>query len=129
MKKWVESHTPDEIRIANNARRLLRRKQPNASRKYPLIADDRQPKMPTSAMLYFMRAKRASGDMKGMKLSEATTLLSQEWKQLPASERKVCKYPLNASAKELTNPSHSRMLQPHLSNDTLRKSRRYITET
>jgi len=88
LKKWVESHTPDQIRVANNARKQLKRKL--TARKYPLIPDDRAPKHPTNAMIYYMKEKHASGDLKGLKISETANLLSQEWKNLSASERKVC---------------------------------------
>jgi hypothetical protein len=87
LKKWVESHTPDQIRVANNARKQLKRKL--TARKYPLIPDDRAPKHPTNAMIYYMKEKHASGDLKGLKISETASLLSQEWKNLSASERKV----------------------------------------
>jgi hypothetical protein len=46
--------------------------------------------MPTNAMLYYMKEKHASGDLKGLKISESANLLTQEWKNLSASERKVC---------------------------------------
>jgi hypothetical protein len=76
-----------------------------------------------------MKEKRASGDLKGMKITDSTNLLAQEWKQLSASDRKVCGKSFNNNTKELTNPSDSRILQSRPSNDMLRNSRRYLIET
>ncbi|KAE8453708.1 hypothetical protein EG329_009219 [Mollisiaceae sp. DMI_Dod_QoI] len=86
-KQWVESHTPDQIREANNARRLLKKKL--KSNGYPPIQDSRLPKRATSARFLFIQDRYASGDLKSIGFTEAAHLLAKEWDALPASERKV----------------------------------------
>ncbi len=92
---WIRSHTPDEIRIANNARRALRRKMGGTlkSRKYPAytakLLDDRQAKAPLTPYVIFTKARWASGDFKGIKASDVAKLVAKEWKALSASEKKV----------------------------------------
>lgn len=88
MKKWIESHTPDEIRIANNARTMLKRKL-NKPASYTLISDPRIPKKPANSYLHYVQEKLASGDFKGIKLSEAIVLISNEWKALSPSQKTV----------------------------------------
>lgn len=95
-KEWVESHTPQEIVDANNARKLLRRRL-NSPRKYHLIRDERIPKRPTSALLLFTKAKHASGDLKGVGDFKTTSaLVVEDWKSLSEAERKVCHAPFHS---------------------------------
>lgn len=92
-KKWVQSHTPDQIRIANNARNLLRRKLAGKfkSRQTPphtqTITDERQPKRSASAWTHFFAERQASPDFKGISIRERGQLVSGEWKALSASEK------------------------------------------
>ncbi|RDL41967.1 uncharacterized protein BP5553_01946 [Venustampulla echinocandica] len=87
LKKWVETHTPEEIRIANNARTLLKRKLEKPNR-FTLISDPRMPKRPINPYLLYVRDKMTSGDFKGIKTSEAVTLISNEWRALSPSQKK-----------------------------------------
>jgi hypothetical protein len=86
-KQWVESHTPEQIRVANNARLQLKLKDPIHT--WRQIHDDRIPKRPSSPMLFFMKERHASGDFKGIGLAENSRLMSREWAALSPSERKV----------------------------------------
>ncbi|CZR61082.1 uncharacterized protein PAC_10978 [Phialocephala subalpina] len=87
-KQWVESHTPDQIRIANNARLALKKKL-NKTSGYPAIKDSRLPKRITNARALFTKDRYASGDFKGISLSDASKLLSSDWNSLSPSERKA----------------------------------------
>ncbi|KAH8808267.1 hypothetical protein F5884DRAFT_362506 [Xylogone sp. PMI_703] len=85
-KKWVASHTPDQIRLANNARKLLTK---TTGKKYPSIADERAPKRPLNAYFLFAADRWASGDLKGISIPQSGSMIHEEWTKLPASEKKV----------------------------------------
>ena len=91
-KTWVQSHSPVEIKKANNARRLLTKKAKAAGKKkiYRTIQDDRTVHHPLSSYTYFFKARNDSGDLNGMSVGERAKLVSQEWKTLAATEKKVC---------------------------------------
>ncbi|KAK4506682.1 hypothetical protein PRZ48_000415 [Zasmidium cellare] len=94
-KKWVESHSADEIQQANSARGTLRRKlekdRPrNAQSKWLPIHDERAVKRPVPPYTQFTMNRNASGDFKGIALAERSKLISQEWKAL--SEQEKSKY-------------------------------------
>lgn len=98
-KAWVESHTPDQIRHANNARarlqkRLLQRKALVGSRRVLMkpdqtqqIEDERRVKRPKSAWTYFFSERLQSSDFKGIAVKEKTRLVADEWKALSADEK------------------------------------------
>ncbi|PVH87230.1 hypothetical protein DL98DRAFT_510091 [Cadophora sp. DSE1049] len=91
-KKWVESYTPDQIRIANNARRALRllvTKGAKNIKHYRPIKDERQPKRASTPMAVFLKDRWDSGDFKGIKLPDAGRLISKEWEALSASDRQA----------------------------------------
>ncbi|KAF1840981.1 uncharacterized protein K460DRAFT_347492 [Cucurbitaria berberidis CBS 394.84] len=104
LRAWIHSYTPEEIRIANNARAALRRKLAGTptKRKYPAhtskLHDDRHVKKPASAYLLFNLDRYASGDLKGIKTTDAAKLVGNEWKALSAGEKK--KYEDEAKAKK-----------------------------
>ncbi|KAI1489732.1 hypothetical protein F5X96DRAFT_670398 [Biscogniauxia mediterranea] len=89
-KAWVNNHTVDEIRLANNARRLLKTKftyPPKAPLK--IIHDERQPKRPTTAYILFAKSKWGSGTVDSSKgMPEVSRALGQEWKSLSEEARK-----------------------------------------
>ncbi|KAL1604566.1 hypothetical protein SLS59_003761 [Nothophoma quercina] len=91
---WVKTYTPDEIRIANNARRALKRKlkdtrKSNAQPKHTaIIVDDRQVLGRKSAWTFFFSERQQSSDMKGISVPEKAKLISSEWKELSADEKK-----------------------------------------
>jgi hypothetical protein len=90
-KAWIESHTPDQIRIANNARRALRKKLA-ATRKFTPphlqpIRDERIPKQPANPRFLFLKDRVGSGDFKGIHMIEAAKLIAEEYKALSAAEK------------------------------------------
>lgn len=94
-KKWVESYTPDQIRLANIARKALQRKVPSPTGKKSSrrgvvqIHDDRQVKRPQSAYFKFTLDRKASGDFKGIALGDVAKQVTKEWNELSAGEKKV----------------------------------------
>jgi hypothetical protein len=96
---WVNSHTPEQIRLANNARSLLKRRAAAAApgtkrgiRSLNKIRDERQVKRGQSGYLTFALERRESGDYKNIKLSESSKLISEEWKALSAGQKKVSNF-------------------------------------
>lgn len=88
-KKWIDSHTPEEIRLANNARNLLKKKAKiNGSAKFALLEDPRIPKRTATPYALFSAERWKSGDFKGIKIPDAAQLISKEWKELSPSQRK-----------------------------------------
>lgn len=80
-KTWVESHSPAEIDQANKARRRLKREF-NVNPSPLKLHDDRLPKRPASnAYSYFVKARHGGAGLLSKELGE-------EWKSLPAAERK-----------------------------------------
>ncbi|KAH9827155.1 high mobility group [Teratosphaeria destructans] len=91
-KKWVESHTPDEIAEANRARKALRRKteaQRKKGHKSPWteIEDDRTVKAPISAFTAFTVNRHKSPDFNNISFVDRSKLVAQEWKALSQEEK------------------------------------------
>lgn len=99
---WIQTYTPDQIRIANLARARLRKLLPKLKSKrshahtHP-IRDSRLVKQPPAAFSRFTSERHSSGDLKGIGLAEASKLISNEWKALSASEKKVRSIALDVS--------------------------------
>lgn len=87
-KQWVETHTPDQIKEANNARKSLRRKL-KKSFSYHRIIDSRIPKQPRNAFTQHSMERHLSGDFKGIPVTEAAKLIGKEWQDLPAAGKQV----------------------------------------
>ncbi|KIN01965.1 hypothetical protein OIDMADRAFT_196730 [Oidiodendron maius Zn] len=87
LRDWIKSYTPEQIRLANNARGLLK-KLTGKSYGHQL-QDDRIPKRLRSEMALFAQDRWASGDLKGVKLTDAAKLLRGEFLELPEGERKA----------------------------------------
>ncbi|RYP70195.1 hypothetical protein DL769_005074 [Monosporascus sp. CRB-8-3] len=88
-KAWVESLTPDQVRAANRARGLLKRKYniPKGQAKH--ITDERLPKRPLTAYSLFTRARWSTGDFSsGGGVRTTSAAIGQEWKKLPEAEKK-----------------------------------------
>lgn len=106
--QWVKSYTPDEIRIANNSRRALMKldskQRGSRSRKIPQIHDDRQVRRPRTSYLAFFQERYATGDFKGLKITEAAKLGGREWRALSATEQQASStYATTAAAPLLTD--------------------------
>ncbi|SMR44613.1 unnamed protein product [Zymoseptoria tritici ST99CH_3D1] len=90
-KRWVESHSAEEIRLANNARQQLDKKYRTDKGKqsaWPLIKDERAVTRPVSAYLHFSNNRQASGDFRNIPVTERVALIAKEWKELSESEKK-----------------------------------------
>ncbi|KAF1911909.1 hypothetical protein BDU57DRAFT_524011 [Ampelomyces quisqualis] len=92
-KAWIESHTPEQIRLANNARTQLRFKLSGLGKTgYSVhtarLVDERQPKRPANAYAIFVSERFATGDFKGIEIGPAGKIIGEEWKALSASEKK-----------------------------------------
>ncbi|KAJ4367499.1 hypothetical protein N0V83_007082 [Neocucurbitaria cava] len=93
-KAWITSHTPEQIRVANRARLLLRKKLVGTAKgkKGPAhtakLHDDRHVKQAGNAYVKFFTERHASGDLKGISATDAAKLIGNEWKALSAGEKK-----------------------------------------
>ncbi|KAK3700953.1 hypothetical protein LTR37_015659 [Vermiconidia calcicola] len=93
-KRWVESHTVEQIHVANLARAQLRRKlgdKAKGTTRYPHISDQRAVKRPASAFIQFSVNRQASGDFKNIAVTERVKLIAQEWKALNEGEKEKYK--------------------------------------
>jgi len=86
LEAWVLSHTPQQIYNSNRASNVLQRLGKAKGRK---IVDPRLPKKPLAPHSYFIKERFASGDMKGISVTEAAKVLNQEYKNLSPAERKT----------------------------------------
>lgn len=86
--KWILSHTPDEILIANNARKILKRLV-KKQKAYAPLHDDRLVRRPLASFMRFHAERINSGDYKHMGFKERAPLIGKEWRELGASEKKV----------------------------------------
>ncbi|KAA8566858.1 hypothetical protein EYC84_009957 [Monilinia fructicola] len=86
-KKWVESHTPEEIRLANLARLRIRRLTNKVSSPR-IIKDDRAPKNRTLPLAIFVQERFRSGEFAGLKVTESVKRISDEYKELTPAQRK-----------------------------------------
>jgi hypothetical protein len=88
---WIKTYTPDQIRIANNARAQLRKLLADTYKTKPAhtdkLLDDRAVKRPTSIFATFVKERHASGDFKNINLQDAMKLIANEWKALSAGEK------------------------------------------
>ncbi|KAL6708450.1 hypothetical protein ACN47E_002713 [Coniothyrium glycines] len=95
-KAWIESHTPEQIADANNARIALRKRHrasgTTLKSRYPAntekLIDERQAKAAATPFVLFTQERWATGDLKSIKLTEAAKLIASEWKALDAAEKK-----------------------------------------
>ena len=96
MKRWVESHSPAQIKEANRARTLLSKKLNGDAKtnkrnaRYKAIPDERLPKGPISSYMLFSMNRQASGDFRSIAIAERGKLIGKEWAALTADEKKVC---------------------------------------
>jgi hypothetical protein len=90
LKTWIESHTVDQIRLANNARLLLNRKI--GKTKHYHLKDDRAPKRPVTSYSRFVRDRWATGDFKGITLADSSQIINRDWSALSDVARKVSSY-------------------------------------
>ncbi|RYO83026.1 hypothetical protein DL766_005522 [Monosporascus sp. MC13-8B] len=88
-KAWVESLTPDQVKAANSARSLLKRKYNIPVGQAKHIKDERLPKRPLTAYSLFTRARWSTGEFAGGGgIRNMGAAIAQEWKKLPETEKK-----------------------------------------
>ncbi|KAI6249888.1 hypothetical protein HI914_01830 [Erysiphe necator] len=87
LKEWLSQYTPEQIRIANNARKQIT-KMGELKRYWKKIPDERLPKHPTSRFLCFVQERFNSGDFKGVDILEASKQLATEYFALSPTEHK-----------------------------------------
>lgn len=83
---WLETLTPEQVRISNAARYNLTLKKVNTRRP---IVDSRLPKRPVLAFSSFTKDRWASGDFKNISIVDASKQMGLEWKALSEAEKKV----------------------------------------
>lgn len=92
---WIANYTPEQIRLANNARRALRRQAKAKKGAHPRsaelrkIADDRQVKAPLQPFAIFFSERVSTGVFKNIKVVDAMRLAREEFKALNSSEQRV----------------------------------------
>ena len=91
-KQWVESHTAEQIRQAQAARRRLKQlvQKKKGSNAFSPIHDERQVKRPASPFNQFLSDRYASGDFKSIGFGETAKLITSEFRALSQSEKTVC---------------------------------------
>ncbi|KAL2178533.1 uncharacterized protein P884DRAFT_276449 [Thermothelomyces heterothallicus CBS 202.75] len=85
-RNWVDSHTAHEIREANLARQLLRRKY--SIQVGPTIRDPRFPKPALNGYAAYVKSRYHAPEYDGVKPSERLVRIGEEWKTLSPEQRK-----------------------------------------
>lgn len=83
---WIKSHTPLQIKEANQARRRLARVKDTS---VPLLEDGRLVKRPRTAYFLYLHERTDAGDFKHMAVKDVATKVAEEWKGLTSAEKEV----------------------------------------
>ncbi|VUC20561.1 unnamed protein product [Clonostachys rosea] len=85
-KEWIESHSIEEIHLANQARLFLQRKY---NKRSPKLHDERKPKRPTSAFVRFFVSYYHSPDQDASKTESRNRFegASTRWKAMSEEEK------------------------------------------
>lgn len=131
-KAWVHSHTPEQIYDANLARLHLRRIIRESTGKVPpntrKIIDDRHVPRPATAFARFFGERKSSGDMKGISTRESGKLISEEWKAMSESEKKVLSpFPSLQDPSKLTTSPLVLRRRSHLRTGTIQEEQPKIS--
>ena len=94
---WIRAHSPDQVRLANNARVRLNRLSSQRhsgskirfTKRHPLLKDDRQLKRPLSGFMQYMADRWATGEFAGVPTPDVSRQVGREWKELGEAEKKV----------------------------------------
>ncbi|KAL8993896.1 MAG: hypothetical protein Q9169_006003 [Polycauliona sp. 2 TL-2023] len=86
-REWILTHSPATILDANKARKALR-KRSTTKRSWPKLRDERMVSHQQSPFAQFTQGRHRSGDFVGMKLGEASKLISTEWRGLSEEDKK-----------------------------------------
>ncbi|ELR02908.1 hypothetical protein VC83_02664 [Pseudogymnoascus destructans] len=88
-ESWLASLSPQQIYDSNHAQQRLKHLGLIKQGKHLKIDDPRIPKRPLPAYIHFVKERYASGDFKGISPVEAAKVLTQEYKALSESEKKL----------------------------------------
>ncbi|KAL1599562.1 hypothetical protein SLS60_007365 [Paraconiothyrium brasiliense] len=98
--KWIHSHTQEEIRAANRARTILKRKlglKGVSGTQYGRLIDDRHDASGKKTPYILFAAERlTSGEFQGIAVPERLKLVGAEWRALSPSEKKKYEGPSTA---------------------------------
>ncbi|KAL2134765.1 hypothetical protein VTI74DRAFT_10921 [Chaetomium olivicolor] len=86
LRNWIDSYTPLQIRQANQARLLLKRKY-NVNSKHQL-PDDRFPAKACNPYIMFVKSRTHAPDLEGVHYQTKLSMIAKEWKALSDAERK-----------------------------------------
>lgn len=86
-KEWLDSHSPLEIKQANDARRRLAQIQ---NKKFFPLHDPRLVKRSKIAYLFYAEERHQAGDLKYMPIPERGVRIAEEWRGMTAAEKQVC---------------------------------------
>lgn len=86
LKNWIDSHSVQEIREANVARNLLKRRK-SAPTKHTL-PDSRFPKGRLTAYMAYVKARYTSQEFEGLQSKARLSHISSEWKEFNDEQRK-----------------------------------------
>ncbi|KAH0287858.1 hypothetical protein M436DRAFT_45427 [Aureobasidium namibiae CBS 147.97] len=88
-QEWLNSHTPAQIKVANQARARLRKLGAEGKKsQFAPIKDARLLKRPSGPYLHYHMDRLASGDFRNVSTIDASKDISVEFKALSASEKK-----------------------------------------
>ncbi|RAH60934.1 HMG box protein [Aspergillus piperis CBS 112811] len=83
-KEWLDSHSPLEIKQANDARRRLAQIQ---NKKFFPLHDPRLVKRSKIAYLFYAEERHQAGDLKHMPIPERGVRIAEEWRGMTAAEK------------------------------------------
>lgn len=86
LRSWIDSHTAQEIREANTARNMLKRKHAASVKRH--IPDPRFPKGRITAYMAFVKTRYPAADLADLSSSEKLAKISTEWTATPPEGRK-----------------------------------------
>ncbi|KAL2159193.1 hypothetical protein VTH06DRAFT_2625 [Thermothelomyces fergusii] len=86
LKSWIEEHTAQEIREANLARQLLRRKY--GLNVGPTIQDPRFPKPAMNGYAAYVKSRYHAPEYEGVKPTEKLVKIGEEWRAMSPEQRK-----------------------------------------
>ncbi len=91
-QQWINTHTPDNIRLANMARASLARtlKTKRVPTRMKPLHDARRVPGRRLAYIWFVMERYGTDDFLGKTMTEAGRILGAEYKALSPAERKVC---------------------------------------
>jgi len=86
LRNWIDSHTVQEIREANTARNLLKRRHSSPVKSH--LPDARFPKARLTAYMAYVKSRYTTGEFEGLTSKDRLAKISTEWKALSPERRK-----------------------------------------